>query len=286
MKRDHRSFAAATGLLVAASLHSAFGLAQSTAKDELTALKNEIQAIKETQALRNQVRTLTDGDAVIRRDVQEIKGLVQQMRAAPAPLGTAPAAAPSPAQPKDLVLATAGSAVKGNKDAKFAVVEFTDYQCPFCGNYAKETLPEIDKEYIKTGKIKYVLRDFPLERVHFNAFKAAQAAHCAGEQDKYWEMHDRFFANQATLAANDLPAHAAALGLDVAKFKQCLDTEKYAKAVRQHMADGERARLTMTPTFYLGIAQPNGSVKVVKTLRGSQPYAAFKDALEELMATP
>lgn len=147
-------------------------------------------------------------------------------------------------------------------------------------------MPQIDNDYIKTGKIKYVFRDLPLESIHKNAFKAAEAASCASEQGKFWEMHDRLFANQATLAPTNLPSHAEAIGLDMAKFQQCLDSGKYAAEIRKSMAEAGDAGIAGTPTFLLGFTEPNSSkVKVLKVLRGAQPYTAFKDAIDAALST-
>jgi protein-disulfide isomerase len=147
-------------------------------------------------------------------------------------------------------------------------------------------LPQIEREYIQTGKVKYVVRDFPLESIHRNAFKAAEAARCAGEQGKYWEMHARLFANQQTLGPKDLPQHAQALGLDTPKFQGCLDSGNYATAIRKDLAEGQKAGVTGTPGFFLGVTDPNDQkVKVSRVLKGAQPYAAFKDAIDSLLSS-
>ena len=93
------------------------------------------------------------------------------------------------------------------------IVEFSDYQCPFCVRYFRETLTVLDREYVATGKVKYVLRNFPIESTHPLTFKAAEAAMCAGDQERSWEMHDRLFTQQDRLGLNDLPTHAQALAL-------------------------------------------------------------------------
>jgi protein-disulfide isomerase len=147
-------------------------------------------------------------------------------------------------------------------------------------------LPQIEKEYIKTGKVKYVVRDFPLEAIHKDAFKAAEAAHCAGEQGKYWEMHDRLFANQRALGPKDLPQHAQALGLDVSKFQQCLESGKHAARIRKDLEDGRRAGVTGTPGFVLGVTEPNDpKVKVLRVIKGAQPYTSFRDAIESILSS-
>jgi protein-disulfide isomerase len=146
-------------------------------------------------------------------------------------------------------------------------------------------LPQIETNYVKTGKIKYVFRDFPLESIHPNAFKAAEAASCAGDQGKFWEMHDQLYANQTALKPADLPPLAHAIGLDITKFQQCLDTGKYAASIRKDIAEGGNAGVTGTPAFMLGVTEANGSkVKVLKVFSGAQPYAAFKEAIDTVLS--
>jgi protein-disulfide isomerase len=128
----------------------------------------------EVEALKKEVDAL-------RSEIDEIKTLLRERVGVPM---------------RGVVLGTGDGPFKGAPDARVTVVEFSDYQCPFCGRHARETLPKIDETYIKTGKVKYVFRDFPLERIHPNAVKAAEAARCAGESGKYWEMHNRLFGDQ------------------------------------------------------------------------------------------
>jgi len=125
-----------------------------------------------------------------------------------------------------------------------------------------------------------------LENIHKLAFKTAEATHCAGEQGKYWEAHERFFNNQATLGRKDLTAHAQALGLDVAAFDECVDSGRQAARVRKDLADSQKYGITSTPTFVLGLSDANGSqMKVVTRIRGSKPYEAFKEAIDSLLST-
>ena len=145
-------------------------------------------------------------------------------------------------------------------------------------------MPQIEKDYIETGKVKYVVRDFPLESIHQNAFKAAEASHCAGDQGKYWEMHERLFANQQTLSPSDLAGHAEALGLDTAKFGACLESGKFAAAIRKDIADGQQAGVTGTPAFFLGMTESNdGKVKALRRITGAQAYTGFKAAIDSLL---
>ena len=102
-------------------------------------------------------------------------------------------------------------------------------------------MPQIERDYIKTGRLKYVFRDFPIESIHKEAFKAHEAANCAGEQGKYWEIHDRLFANQRALGLKDLSGYAGALSLDLESFERCLNGGKHAAEIRKDIAAGEEA---------------------------------------------
>jgi protein-disulfide isomerase len=146
-------------------------------------------------------------------------------------------------------------------------------------------VPEIEKEYIATGKVKYVLLDYPLP-FHKNASKAAEAAHCAGEQGKYWEMHDQMFANQKAIDPKDLSEYAKAIGIDVSKFQQCLDSGKYADAIKKNIAEGQKAGVTGAPGFFLGNTDPNkpNTVKATKMIKGAVPYSKFKETIDSLLS--
>ena len=145
-------------------------------------------------------------------------------------------------------------------------------------------MPQLEKEYISTGKLKYVVRDFPLESIHQNAFKAAEASRCAGEQGKFWEMHERLFANQQAISPTDMSGYAQAIGLDVPLFKQCLESGHYAAAIRKDIADGQQAGVTGTPAFFLGVTEPNdGKVKSLRVIKGAQAYNGFKAAIDSLL---
>lgn len=125
---------------------------------------------------------------------------------------------------------------RGDHLAALTLLEFSDYQCPVCARHFRETYPQIDKEYIETGKLKYVFLDLPLVAIHDLAFKAAVAAHCAGEQGMYWEMHDRLLEFQQTLGA--WTSHAEAVGLDVMAFEECLSGRNYDENIRKDMEEG------------------------------------------------
>jgi protein-disulfide isomerase len=149
----------------------------------------------------------------------------------------------------------------------------------------RDTWPQIDKEYVEKGKLKFALLDFPLESIHKNAFKAAEATWCAKDQGKYWEMHERLFTNQQTLNPDDLVGHAKAIGLDEGGFKKCLDEGTYAAAVRKSMTEAQKAGVTGTPAFFLAVPEgKDGKVKTVQRLSGAQPFAAFQAAIDSALA--
>ena len=151
------------------------------------------------------------------------------------------------------------------------IIEFSDFQCPFCGRFFEQALPQIEEGYIKSGKVKLVYRDFPLESIHPQARPAAEAAQCAHEQGKFWAFHDKLFANQQQLSAENYKKWAAELGLNAATFNDCVDKKKYAAEVSKDLADGSAAGVQGTPAFFV-----NGRV-----LEGAQPFAAFEAVIEE-----
>jgi protein-disulfide isomerase len=228
-------------------------------------------------SLQKEIIELKEGQKAIQQELQEIKQLLKQQRVAAA----APAQAPLPK-----TMDAGGILVKGDPNAPITIVEFTDMQCPFCGRYAENTLSKIDQEYIKSGKVRYIVKDFPLESIHPNALRAAEATHCAAEQNKAWEMHDRLFANQQKLTKEDITAHAAALGLDSAKFEACLDSDRYAADIRKEIAVGQSSGVNGTPTFFLGVsdAQPD-QMKPQRMLSGALDFSVFKSVLDD-MAKP
>lgn len=231
------------------------------------------QSSEELKTLRKDLEELKRGQSNIQKELQEIKTLLR---------GRAPA---PPPEPQNVVLDIKDDPFKGQPDAKLTLIEFSDYQCPFCARHFRETIPQLEREYIATGKVKYVFRNFPIESIHPQAFKAHEAAHCAGEQGNYWEMHGRLFANQKAMSPKDLSEHAQRLSLDMPKFQQCLEGGKYVSKIRQDLSEGQKAGVQGTPTFFLGYTEPNDSkVKVVRVIRGAQPYAGFKQAIDSLLS--
>jgi protein-disulfide isomerase len=181
-------------------------------------------------------------------------------------------------------VSVADAYAKGSAGTRLVLVEFSDFQCPFCGRHAKQTMPQIERDYVATGKLVYVMRNLPLESIHPDAFRAAAAAECAGDQGKYWQMHEKLFTHQQALSAPDLERYAQEVGVEPAKFKQCVDADAHGAKIRKDLTDAQAAGITGTPTFFLGFAEGGSKVKVVRRIQGAQPYPVFKAAIDGLLA--
>lgn len=173
-------------------------------------------------------------------------------------------------EPPRVDVADGGRPVLGSRTAPIELIEFSDFQCPFCQR-ANPTVEQVLKTY--GDKIKFVYRHYPLPN-HPNARPAAEAAACAESQGKFWEYHDRLFANGAKLTDADLKAHASAIGLDTAKFNTCVDNHQQKPGVDKDVADGEKVGVTGTPAFFV-----NG-----RSIEGAQPFEAFKRVIDEELA--
>lgn len=226
----------------------------------------------ELQELRAEVRRLQERQNELQRELQTIRENLAPKRR-------------SSVERVDLLLNIKNSPSKGSEDAKWVLVEFSDYQCPFCARHFRQTLPLIEKEFIAPGKVRYVFRDFPVEKMHPGASKLHAAAHCAGEQGLYWEMHEQLFHRQKEARVEN---GAVTLRIDASKsaaFSRCMESAKHLDTVRQSLKDAVTARVRGTPTFFLGTALPGGEqMKASWMIRGAQPYAVFKAAIENLLS--
>jgi protein-disulfide isomerase len=167
----------------------------------------------------------------------------------------------------------------GDPAAPVTIIEYTDYQCPFCSRHFEQTFGQIKENYVDTGQVYYVFKDFPLTNIHPQAPKAAEAARCAGEQAAYLEMHDRLFIDQAEWAGSSeavdiFKAYAGDLGLDASAFAECLDSGRHEAIVAADFQEGTQMGINGTPAFVI-----NGY-----TMAGAQPYAVFEDAIEQFLS--
>lgn len=232
------------------------------------------------------VSTLILAGLVVGFGVAQIPGLSVKgqtpvpVAPSPAPQAAAPEEDPPPVLTQEQIKnLPEDDASFGSDNAPITIVEFSDYQCPYCAKFFALTLAQIEDNYIKTGKARLVYRDFPLD-FHPQAQKAAEAAECAGDQNKYREMHDELFATQtlwsANPAANDVfKQHAKKIGLNQKKFDSCLDDGTQANEVRKDLIEGASVGVSGTPGFFI-----NG-----KLISGAMPYEeVFKPALDAELA--
>lgn len=241
-------------------------------REELAALAEAIGDVSaRVQALSEELRTQI-GDLK-----EEIAALHQEMEQ----LQESQRAEEAPDDRKPLEISVDDDPALGEEDAPVVIIEFSDFQCPFCKRFAEQTFPQLKRDYIDTGKVRFVFRDFPILRIHPNAGLAALAAECADEQGRFWEMHDRLFARQAEWAgiapeqARSLfEAYARELKLDDPAFSECLASERYAEEVVEDWQDGIEAGVRGTPAFFI-----NG-----EKLEGAWPYEKFREVIERALA--
>ena len=257
MKRRMFAVVVAGSVLMAAATAAAH-----VSREEFEAVKSELGLLKE--AVKNQTE-------VLKQLLQRIGGLRE----------------PQDPPFTGAVIGVDGATVYGKSDAKVTIVEFSDYQCPFCARYSSETFPQIDRDYIRTGHVKYVFRDYPIDAIHPQAPKAHEAVHCAAEQGKRREMHEKVFSNQRAMSVADLMGHAQAVGLDKAAFDKCLNSGVYSAKIRSGVAEGQQIGVRGTPTFFVGLTESNSTkFKAARRIVGAQPYSAFKAAIDELLSAP
>ena len=173
-----------------------------------------------------------------------------------------------------------GATFKGDPESPIVVVEWSDYQCPYCAQAEKQTLAAIDARFIQTGKVQLAVRHHPLTAIHPQAQKAAEAALCAGRQGRFWEMHTVLFQNSKNLTGAELTNRAAGVGLDLRRFAACLERGEMTKQVEQDVAAARTLGLSGTPVFLIGRRQADGRVEVTTLLSGARPLEAFVQAIE------
>jgi protein-disulfide isomerase len=215
-------------------------------------------------------------DAVL-REVRELRALVERLQSNQR--------APAQAQPQAPSIATVSfgdSPVVGQADAPLVLVEFTDYQCPFCKRFDDDTFAQLKKNYVETGKLRIVSRNLPLS-FHDHAGSAAEAALCAQQQQQYWPMREKLFANAQFLTVTNLMKAAEELKLNVEAFRSCLEKKTFASQVKQDGQDAGSAGITGTPSFVVGRVSKDGKVTGT-VLVGALPYATFDSELQKLLS--
>ena len=174
-----------------------------------------------------------------------------------------------------------GTLVNVVGDAPVAIVEFADFECPFCARHAREVYPRIKSELIDTGQVEYAFVNFPIEKIHPRAFKASEAAECAGKQGRFWTMHDKLFATFPALADADLFAHARAIGVDGQQFSRCLAGETAAKVMADRL-EGVQLGVTGTPAFVFGIVSDDGGIEIRNRIDGMASFEVMEQQVSAL----
>src|SRR5215813_9074502 len=223
--------------------------------------------------IRSDLERMREEIAAMRAELRSLRELLQRLAAPPPQAGARMAA----------TVTTGDNPSLGRRDAPVTIVEFSDYQCPFCRQFVSTTLPAIKSAYVDSGKVRYVFRDFPIDHIHPYARKASEAARCAGDQGKYWEMHDLLFQNQQSLAPDELPKLGTKLGLDATAFNACLTSSKHASAIQQNYGDGSAAGVRGTPSFVIGRTRPDDKVEGVMVV-GARPLADFRQEIDRLLS--
>jgi|RhiMethySRZTD1v2_1073278.scaffolds.fasta_scaffold472793_2 protein-disulfide isomerase len=242
--------AATTALLTALLLLVPAGRASVSAEDTIT---------------REQADTLI-------KEIRELRRVLESLRA--------PRQAERPPDVKVRV-EVGGLPMLGRADAPLTLVEFTDLECPYCRAFHVGTFEQLKREYIETGKLRFVSRDFPLD-FHPNARPAALAVRCAGEQGKFWEMRHGVTLNAAALSREVYDRLAGELGLDAGRFAACIAADQYRAAIDRDVADALAAGVSGTPTFVLGPTTPGTSVEGQR-LVGALPFPMFETQIKALL---
>jgi len=172
-----------------------------------------------------------------------------------------------------------GAPAVGDARARVALIEFSDFQCPFCGKFVREAWPDIERDFVRTGKIRLIFRNFPLV-IHSLAQPAAESALCAMRQGQFWPMHDRLFADQSRLDPATIRGYAQALGMELNQFDACVSGHETRDHVRTDAELAKTLGVGGTPTFLVGVLLPNGSIKGAEWIGGALSYEEFKKVID------
>jgi len=212
----------------------------------------------------------------LRTELREIKALLQERSARmEAPI--------APKRPEVLSVNVHGEPFRGSALARVAILEYSDFDCSYCAKYATETYPLIDQAYIKAGQVKYFFRDLPGPE-HPGARFKAKVARCAGDQDRFWEAHDRLFRDQRPFDGPGMARFTQDLGLDEARFQACLTSNRFVEAIQRSADTARRMQLNGTPAFLIGTLSEDGRLlQATKVFLGADSFQAFRDALDALL---
>ncbi|MDH5574694.1 MAG: DsbA family protein [Nitrospirota bacterium] len=226
------------------------------------------------QALIDHLAELSREIKALRQEIKELRSVVKDVATTDKPVPVKPL-------PAKVNVAFGEGAVLGDPTSGVGIIEFTDFQCPYCKRFHDHTFGKIKEQYIDTRKIQYQIRDFPLD-FHDEALSAAVAARCANEQGQYWAMHHELFQHQRELGADVYPKLAAKLGLEESQFMACLNDSTRQNAVEADLAYGKTIGVRGTPNFYVGHIQ-NGQIMKSERISGAQPFKKFSQIIDALL---
>jgi protein-disulfide isomerase len=226
--------------------------------------------------LKKEIEEIKRGQQTIRKELAEIKAILYKL--------TTPQNAPNEPEVniKDVEFDIGDNPILGNDTAKLVMVEFVDYQCPYCSRYVRETFPQIMEQYIDKGILQYAVIDNPLG-MHKMALKAAEASHCAKEQNKFWEIHKLMMTKQEAL--DDLNSFASVLNLGMQGFEDCLKKDKYKDQIGKESELSTKLGVLGVPGFIIASANPEirSKMKGITFISGAQPLSVFNKAIDQAL---
>ncbi len=177
------------------------------------------------------------------------------------------------------VIDVTGAPALGSADAVVTLIEYSDYECPFCIRHFNETMPKL-APLIDAGRLRYVFKDLPIDQLHPDAIRAHEAARCAADQGKFWPLHGRLFSPPGSHTNTALEAQALAAGLDAEPFRECLDSRRHTAEIQASVTQAFEMGAQGTPAFFLGARDPaTNQVEVVQVISGAQPFPVFEEAI-------
>lgn len=186
---------------------------------------------------------------------------------------------------KNPIIDVSTSPFLGSDEALVTLIEYSDYECPFCIRHTEQTMPQINANFIDTRRIRYVFKDFPIDQLHPDAIRAHEAGRCAAAQDKFWNLHRLLFSAPGTHTPDALEQRAAEAGLNMTTFRACLSVGQVKNAIQATVAEAANLGANGTPAFFIGVRDPaTNQVRIARAISGAQPYSVFEQALNAALA--
>lgn len=227
----------------------------------------------DVESLRKEVEALKASQEAMKKDLEEIR---EFLRVATGGKFGAP---PIEGQTVDL----SGAPARGQESAPITLVEVSDYHCPYCRRHFQQTQPQINASYVDQGKVRHVFVHYPIDQLHPEAFRSHEAASCAADQGKFWELHAKLFESPAR-SVDQIVERASAAGLDANALRSCIESGKYSSPVRESVKRMQQLGVDSTPMFLIGMTPKDGEpMKILKVVRGAHPFDQFKVTFDGMM---